>query len=108
MRMGRTLRMALPLVLALGWLGRESQAQPRGAIRLPVAPPPVAQAPGLRGRPRNSAGKAGLHLARGKPVTFTRILSDGAGYRWDIQQYGSIGQGTSGAYSGGPCLYVGG
>ena len=108
MRASRTYRMALPVALVLSWLGRESPAQPRGAIRLPAVRPPMAEAPAAQVRARNRAGKVGLHIARNKPVTFTRILNDGAGYRWDIQQYGSIGQGTNGAYSGGLCLYVGG
>ncbi len=68
---------------------------------------PVAQ-PAPPGGAASTAGKPGLHIRRGKPVSFTCMLNDGAGYRWDIQQYGTVGQGTDRAYSGGMYLRVNG
>ena len=48
--------------------------------------------------PRDTAG---LHIPNTKRVNFTWQTNDGAGYRWDVQYYGSIGNGTNNAYSGG-------
>jgi len=52
--------------------------------------------------------KIGLHLPQGKSVNFTYNMTDGAGFRWDIQYYGTVGQGTNNAYGGGLYLQVGG
>jgi hypothetical protein len=67
--------------------------QPAGP---PSGPPPAA------------SGKGGLHIPPGRNVNFTYTLNDGAGHRWDIQYYGTIGQGTNYAYSGGLYLQVNG
>ncbi|KKK70263.1 hypothetical protein LCGC14_2925740, partial [marine sediment metagenome] len=48
--------------------------------------------------PRDTAG---LHIPNTKRVNFTWQTNDGAGYRWDVQYYGSIGNGTNNAYAGG-------
>ena len=47
------------------------------------------------------AGPAGLHIPHTNRANFTCQMNDGAGFRWDIQYYGSIGSGTNYAYSGG-------
>ncbi|MFP4106843.1 MAG: hypothetical protein ACLFVU_12235 [Phycisphaerae bacterium] len=47
------------------------------------------------------AGTDGLHLERKQQLNFNQVLTDGAGYRWDIQNYGTIGSGTNAAYGGG-------
>jgi len=62
---------------------------------MPVPPPGAA--------PAGAAGKkkGGLHIPQGRQISFTYTLNDGGGYRWDIQYYGTIGQGTNYAYSGG-------
>jgi len=52
--------------------------------------------------------KTGLHLPQGRNVNFTYNMTDGAGFRWDIQYYGTVGQGTNYAYSGGLYLQVDG
>ena len=39
--------------------------------------------------------KTGLHLPQGRNVNFTYSMTDGAGFRWDIQYYGTVGQGTN-------------
>jgi len=59
---------------------------------LPLVAPAGGATPG---------GPTGLHLPRTKRANFTYQVNDGAGFRWDIQYYGSIGQGTNYAYSGG-------
>jgi len=52
--------------------------------------------------------KTGLHIPQGHTVGFTYNMTDGAGFRWDIQYYGTVGQGTNYAYSGGLYLHVDG
>jgi hypothetical protein len=52
--------------------------------------------------------KAGVHIPQGRTVNFTYALTDGAGFRWDIQYYGTVGQGTNYAYSGGLYLQING
>ncbi len=52
--------------------------------------------------------KSGLHIPQGRSVNFTYTMTDGAGFRWDIQYYGTIGQGTNYAYSGGLYLQIDG
>ena len=64
--------------------------------KLPMLRPPVAVAGGAA-----PAGLAGLHIPQTQRANFTYQTNDGAGFRWDIQYYGSIGSGTNYAYSGG-------
>ncbi len=45
--------------------------------------------------------RGGLHIPQKRQVNFTSYLNDGAGYRWDVQYYLNIGQGTDNVYSGG-------
>ncbi len=52
--------------------------------------------------------KSGLHIPQGRRVNFTHTMTDGAGFRWDIQYYGTVGQGTNYAYSGGLYLQING
>ena len=52
--------------------------------------------------------KSGLHIPQGRSVKFTYTMTDGTGFRWDIQYYGTIGQGTNYAYSGGLYLQIDG
>jgi len=52
--------------------------------------------------------KSGLHIPQGRSVNFTYTMNDGTGFRWDIQYYGTIGQGTNYAYSGGLYLQING
>ena len=59
-----------------------------GGGRLAAGPPP-------------KGAKGGLHVKRARTVGFNWQMTDGAGYRWDIQRYGSVGSGTNNAYSGG-------
>lgn len=66
---------------------------------LPMPPAPGAGAADARG---------GLHLPQGRRVSFTYHLTDGAGFRWDIQYYGTVGSGTNSAFSGGMYCRVGG
>ena len=52
--------------------------------------------------------KRALHIPQGRRVSFTHYMTDGGGFRWDIQYYGTVGSGTSSAFSGGMYLQVGG
>ena len=58
--------------------------------------------------PAGTTGKRSLHIPRTKRVNFNWQTNDGAGFRWDVQYYGSIGQGTNYAYSGGLYCQVSG
>jgi len=101
-REGSTLSLA---ALVLAWAAHEAAGQlVQVAVPAPM-PPRAAPAPDAGQAKR---GKAGLHLPANKRISLPWVVTDGAGYRWDIQQYGSVNQGTNGAYSGGLCLYVGG
>lgn len=51
------------------------------------------------GSTASSSSLSGLHIPQGKRINFTHVMTDGAGFRWDIQYYGSVGQGTNYAYS---------
>lgn len=50
----------------------------------------------------------GLHVPNRQSISFTRTLTDGGGYQWDIQYYGSVYRGTNYAYSGGMYCHVNG
>ena len=71
-----------------------------------LARPPGAAAGG--NPPAGTSGKRGLHIPRTKRVSFNWRVNDGAGFMWDVQYYGSIGQGTNYAYSGGLYCQVSG
>ena len=58
--------------------------------------------------PGGTTGERGLHLPRTTRVNFNWQVNDGAGFRWDVQYYGSIGSGTNSAYSGGLYCQVSG
>ena len=49
-----------------------------------------------------------LHIPQGRRVSFTHYMTDGGGFRWDIQYYGTVGSGTNSAFSGGMYLQIGG
>ncbi|MCD6304210.1 MAG: hypothetical protein J7M21_04530, partial [Planctomycetes bacterium] len=93
---------------AAGWSVLPSAvAQPQqvivGPVNMPVAGPRTAFGAG------GSSGKtSGLHIPQQRAVGFNYVLNDGAGYRWDIQYYGSVGQGTNYAYAGGLYLKING
>ena len=70
---------------------------------------PVGLVPGPPAGPKGAkAGKGGLHIPRTRAVSFTRVMMDGGGYRWDIQSYGTVGNGTNNTYSGGMYCQVNG
>lgn len=80
----------------------------------------AAQGQGLRGRqaflpPDAAAGaeavkgsSAGLHIPQGKTINFEYSLTDGGGFVWNLQPYGSVGSGTNNAYSGAMYLHING
>lgn len=83
-------QLALSLVLALATA--IAVAQPVMARRMPAAGGPPGDA------------IHGLHIPQGNRVNFNYNMSDGAGFRWDVQYYGTIGNGTNNAFSG--CMYL--
>ena len=72
-----------------------------GDVILPLRKP-------VTGRAGAAGAKKGLHIPQGRRVSFTRSLNDGAGFRWDIQRYLSIGQGTNNAYGSGVYCQING
>ena len=89
---------ALVAGAAVVMLSFERSSEGKIRIAMPAVP---AAAAGPGGRAAADKNKAGLHIPQGRQVSFTYTLNDGGGYRWDIQYYGTIGQGTNYAYSGG-------
>ena len=96
-----------------GWLcglvAVTALAMPAGAqpdVFIPAARRGLAKA--KSGPAGAKAGKSGLHIPQGKRVNFTTYLNDGAGFRWDIQHYLNIGQGTNYAYGSGVYCQING
>ncbi len=58
--------------------------------------------------PAGTTGKRGLHIPRTKRANFTWLVNDGAGFKWDVQYYGTIQQGTNYAYNRGLYCQVSG
>ena len=50
----------------------------------------------------------GIHITNGRSQSLNWQVSDGAGYTWDISQYGAVSNGTNNAYSGGMRLLISG
>ena len=98
-----------PAWLAAGVAVAWAAVGARGELRAIAQPAPApVRPPRATGKPAPKRAKGGLHLPKGRSVNFTYTLNDGAGYRWDIQYYGTIGQGTNNAYSGGLYLQING
>jgi len=55
-------------------------------------------------------GPAALHIKRARAISLRgyHIMTDGGGYRWDLQYYGNVYQGTSNAYSGAMYCHING
>ena len=51
------------------------------------------------GNAKDAKAREGLHIPQGQRINFNYGMSDGAS-QWDIQYYGSIGQGTNYIFSG--------
>jgi len=49
-----------------------------------------------------------LHIPAGRSVGWNWYVTDGAGFRWDINSYGTVNDGTNDAYDGGMQLQVNG
>lgn len=98
-------RLTVALTLAAALLSAISAvtAQPlalRGArIAMPVP-----------GGAASLLGPAALHIKPAKAVSFRSyyIMMDGGGYRWDLQYYGNVYQGTNGAFSGAMYCHING
>jgi hypothetical protein len=50
----------------------------------------------------------GLHIPQDRRVSFNYYMTDGGGFRWDIQHYGTVGSGTNNAFSGAMYCHVNG
>ncbi len=48
-----------------------------------------------------------LHIPRGRPIASYYNLTDGSGFLWDFNSYGSVQEGTQYSYSSGMMLLVG-
>ena len=52
---------------------------------------------------------SGLHIPQGQRVNFTPLaMTDGAGFPWDIQHYGTVASGMNSVYSGAMYCQIGG
>lgn len=52
--------------------------------------------------------KSGVHLPQTQRINFNYNMQDGEGYPWDIQYYGTVGQGKNYVYNSGLYCMVGG
>jgi len=91
----------MPLATIFGVLFAQAGAQLKARAELIAVPGGNSS-----GAPAHATGKGGLHIPPGRPVNFTHVMTDGGGYRWDIQAYGNIGSGTNNCYGNGMYLYV--
>jgi hypothetical protein len=92
----------LSAMCVVGW----AAAALHGQIVVQGVARPAAQRAVAPVRTAGRAGKADVHITSGRQVTFPCALKDGGGHQWDIQRYGTVGQGTNRAYNRGLYLYV--
>jgi len=66
------------------------------------AQPKVMLVPDPAGTTGPLPGPAALHIKRARAITLRNyhVMTDGGGYRWDFQYYGSVYRGTNNAYAG--------
>ena len=55
-----------------------------------------------------AAADKALHIPPGRSVGWNWYVTDGAGFKWDINSYGTVNDGTNDAYDGGLQLQVNG
>jgi len=55
-----------------------------------------------------AAADKAIHIPAGRSVGWNWYVTDGAGFRWDINSYGTVNDGTNDAYDGGMQLQVNG
>jgi len=67
----------------------------------------VVLAAGASGQATASRNQADLHIPAGRSVSFNHYLTDGEGFRWDFNAYGSVNEGTNYCYSSGMMLRAG-
>jgi len=79
-----------------------------GGFRGASAAPPEMRPGILPAAAASPAGRADPHVSKGRKINFNYYMTDGGGYRWDIQSYGSIYRGTNYAYGGGLYCQVNG
>ena len=104
LRCGRSAALSVALCgVVLAGAPMRGLGQPVAPLRINLAPGGM---PGAGAQPLASA--RGLHIPQGRRVNFNYYMTDGAGFRWDIQHYGTVGQGTSNAFSGGMYFQVNG
>ena len=66
-----------------------------------AGPAALAQSPA-------TPGPKGLHIPHKRAVNFNHNMTDGGGFRWDIQYRGQVGSGTNNAYGNGLNLRISG
>jgi hypothetical protein len=90
------------VALSLAGLGQvapaRAQIMAQARMRGPAAPADGGEVP--------KGEKSGLHVPQARTVNFDFSMTDGAGFTWNIQTYGSVGSGTNNAYGGGMYLHV--
>ncbi len=75
----------------------QADAQVRAAVPVMARPVKVVPAAGAAA----ASGSTNVHIKKNSQVNFIYNMKDGAGYNWDIQRYGNVGQGTNYAYGSG-------
>ncbi|MBI5723399.1 MAG: hypothetical protein HZA50_05530 [Planctomycetes bacterium] len=65
-----------------------------------------AQRPRPAPAEKPAGAAASAHIQKGSNVNFPWQATDGNGYAWDIQYYGTVGNGANNVYSNGMFLYV--
>jgi len=90
------LRLAVAAAVLAGGAG--PAVSQRAAQLVEIAPVAAPAAAGVKAK--------GVHIPPGRNVSFNYVMTDSSGSRWDIQYYGTVGQGTNNAYSGGMYLQI--
>jgi hypothetical protein len=105
MKRSRTRSCRFVAALLAGALAAVLAAAPGGAELRAVGIQPLPAALPAAG---GATERSGLHLPKNRQISFNYVMTDGGGFRWDIQYYGTVGQGTNYAYSGGMYCQVSG
>ena len=101
------LRKTITLAAVLAALcATSTTAQPLGVARRMAMPMPVNSGAVTGTLP----GPAALHIKRARAISLRgyHVMTDGGGYRWDLQYYGNVYQGTNNAYSGAMYCHING
>ena len=100
----RSCRRMAPLAAAVLMLALQAADAPRRSARS-SSPGPTAIA-GWHGRRRGRGGQRPAYLRRAGGELQLHPQRQRGGFSWDIQQYGTIGQGTNYVFSGNNYLQI--